>query len=208
MTAFKATFALLFLFSFILAGCQSSATKKLGSNNQPLPSINESAIAAEYMEKENVLGKLMGTSKGPIDIWIELEDRPEGIVVIDLRSPADYAAGHIPGAVNISYTNLIEYYEKNNLQTRDFVILTSNSGQLARYVQGLMQMAGYNNVFFPKWGMSSWSPEIAKKTLANCHQQQIRRPVYAKAGTKKPDGRYAKDHNQQAYSSGNHPGAG
>ena len=44
----------------------------------------------------------MAFTTGPFEVKGML-DRNEDIVVIDVRQPADYAAGHLPGAVNMPY---------------------------------------------------------------------------------------------------------
>lgn len=156
LIATKVTLAFFLLFSLVLVGCQPKVTK------QP-PPIDESAVAAEYIEKEITFEKLMGNVFDSIDLLVELEDRPANIIVLDLRSPEAYAAGHIAGAVNLELNKLISYYRDNNLEKLKHVVLTSDSGQLARYAQGLMRMAGYDNVFLHKWGMSGWNTAIAKQ---------------------------------------------
>ena len=35
-----------------------------------------------------------------------IEQRDEGLVILDVRTPEEFAAGHVPGAVNIPYTHL------------------------------------------------------------------------------------------------------
>ncbi|MBI5243421.1 MAG: rhodanese-like domain-containing protein [Elusimicrobia bacterium] len=37
---------------------------------------------------------------GPVELWSWIQERAN-IVIVDVRAPADYARGHIPGAVNL-----------------------------------------------------------------------------------------------------------
>ena len=35
-----------------------------------------------------------------------IEQQGRGVVIVDVRTPEEFAAGHVPGAVNIPYTHL------------------------------------------------------------------------------------------------------
>jgi phage shock protein E len=39
-------------------------------------------------------------------LWARIEQRDDGLVILDVRTPEEFAAGHVPGAVNIPYTHL------------------------------------------------------------------------------------------------------
>jgi rhodanese-related sulfurtransferase len=84
-------------------------------------------------------------------------------VVIDIREAADFANGHIAGAVNVPAGEVLDYYEANNLQTKadGKVVIACYSGQTAGWVTGLMHTAGYTNVRDLKWGMCSWNNETS-----------------------------------------------
>ena len=79
------------------------------------------------------------------------------ISVIDLRSTTDYAAGHIQGAINVTSTDLLSYYQSNNLQIKSKVILVCYTGQTAGFSTTILRLGGYYNVYDLKWGMCSWS---------------------------------------------------
>ncbi len=68
-------------------------------------------------------------------------DRP---LLIDVRTPAEYAAGHIPNAINIPLPNLTENLDK--IPSDRPVILYCTTGY--RTAMGVMslQMLGYSNV--------------------------------------------------------------
>lgn len=42
----------------------------------------------------------------PSDVWADLEDGQTGFVVIDARLPEVYAAGHVPGAINLPHRTI------------------------------------------------------------------------------------------------------
>lgn len=42
----------------------------------------------------------------PSDVWADLEDGQTGFLVIDARLPEVYAAGHVPGALNLPHRTI------------------------------------------------------------------------------------------------------
>ncbi|HSF41658.1 MAG TPA: rhodanese-like domain-containing protein [Thermoanaerobaculia bacterium] len=42
----------------------------------------------------------------PSDVWADLEDGATGFLVIDARIPEVYAAGHVPGAINLPHRTI------------------------------------------------------------------------------------------------------
>jgi rhodanese-related sulfurtransferase len=90
-------------------------------------------------------------------------------LVIDLRSQADFASGHIKGAVNKKFGDLPGYFE-TGIKPFEYekIILVCGDGQLSSYATSLLRLKGYGNVFAMRWGMSAWNRESAnKKWLAN-----------------------------------------
>jgi rhodanese-related sulfurtransferase len=83
------------------------------------------------------------------------------IIILDARDPAEYAEGHIPGAINIPYDRIPEYFDVLNSQvpmdahvvcycrslTCDF------SDQLATE----LKIIGYKNVSVFSGGWDQWS---------------------------------------------------
>lgn len=84
--------------------------------------------------------------------------------IISLRSAADYARGHIPGAVNI---NVKELFTLDNLASippdRD-VVLVCYTGLAAAQATAALNMLGYD-AYSLLYGMSSWTsdPEVYAK---------------------------------------------
>ncbi len=82
--------------------------------------------------------------------------------VIDIRSDSWFEYGHIKNAANVPSEELLSYFE-SGIKPADFekIVLICYSGQSAAYYSGLLRMAGYDNVFSLKWGMSSWREDFA-----------------------------------------------
>lgn len=120
------------------------------------PAISESQVLVDYIEANyNYIATDAPT-------MIAADAVKEGIAtgdvyVIDIRSAADYANGHIATAINVALKDLLTYYESNNLQTKSKVAIACYSGQTASYGTSMLRLLGYKNVFTLKFGMSSWN---------------------------------------------------
>lgn len=86
----------------------------------------------------------------------------QNVLVIDVRDAETWAAGNIPGSVNMPQDQLIGFFE-NSIDPPSFdrIVLVDARGQNAAYLAGIFQLMGYHNVYSLKFGMSSWSKEIA-----------------------------------------------
>lgn len=77
--------------------------------------------------------------------------------IIDVRSPEDYAAGHIPGAVNISAKELFTAENLAKIPTAQPVVVNCYTGQTASQVTSALNMLGYDASNL-KFGFAAWSP--------------------------------------------------
>ena len=92
----------------------------------------------------------------------------EAYHIIDIRSDSWFEYGHIKNAANIPAEELLNYFRsKINPSDYEKIILVCYSGQSAAYYTGLLRIAGYDNVYSMKWGMSSWREDFADSWLKN-----------------------------------------
>jgi rhodanese-related sulfurtransferase len=75
--------------------------------------------------------------------------------IIDIRSAADFNAGHIEGAVNTTLANVLTEAAKAGSKK---IMIVCYSGQVAAYALAACRLSGYPKTFFLKWGMSAWNP--------------------------------------------------
>lgn len=92
----------------------------------------------------------------------------EGYHVIDIRSDSWFEYGHIKNAANIPAEELLNYFE-SKINPSDFekIVIVCYSGQSAAYYSALLRIAGYDNVYSMKWGMSSWREDFAESWFKN-----------------------------------------
>jgi rhodanese-related sulfurtransferase len=83
-------------------------------------------------------------------------------LVVDIRTPAAFASGHIKGAVTKRFEDLPAFFE-SGIKPFEFdkIVLVSDDGQVAAYTTCLLRLMGYGNVYALRWGMSSWNKSFA-----------------------------------------------
>ena len=67
-------------------------------------------------------------------------------VLIDVRTPQEYAAGHISGAINIDHAVVGQGISNANVAKDDTVILYCRTGQRSGIAQETLKKMGYLNV--------------------------------------------------------------
>ena len=75
-------------------------------------------------------------------------------VLIDVRSEAEYSAGHIPGAVHIPFDEVAERIDE--VDTSQGVALYCMVGPRARKGEAALLAAGQEKVFHLEGGFSAW----------------------------------------------------
>ncbi len=113
-----------------------------------------------------VLGALVATvafaedpesTKVPSISATELHARRESgaaPVVIDVRTPNEYALGHIPGAINIPFDQVAQRIAE--IETPQGVALYCMVGPRARKGESALLAAGYEKVFHLEGGLAAW----------------------------------------------------
>lgn len=78
------------------------------------------------------------------DVKAMLEDNPNSVFILDIRSAADFEAGHIPGAYHSALGKVGEIMD--HLPRNKPVIVACYSGQTAGVTVAYLKMAGFDNV--------------------------------------------------------------
>jgi rhodanese-related sulfurtransferase len=78
----------------------------------------------------------------------------EAPVVIDVRTAAEFASGHVPGAVNIPFDEVADRI--GEVEAPHGVALYCMVGPRARKGEAALLAAGYDRVFHLEGGLAAW----------------------------------------------------
>ncbi|HVO21023.1 MAG TPA: rhodanese-like domain-containing protein [Anaeromyxobacter sp.] len=103
-------------------------------------------------------GKVVeATPPGPVDGATAHRLVAAGVKVVDVRTPAEYAAGHVPGAVNVPYDEIGRRAEELG-PPRTPLLLYCHSGRRAGIAVQTLKEKGYTRLYdlgaFEKWQRS------------------------------------------------------
>ena len=87
-------------------------------------------------------------------------DESNDPTIISVRKPEDYAAGHIPGAINLSPAELFTPEVLATIPQDKPVVVYCYTGQTASQVVSALNMLGYDASNLV-WGMSGWTTDPA-----------------------------------------------
>lgn len=139
----------------------------LGVASLPARADDKAVIDAmeAYLEFVDYGGATIFPQQIPKDEWKKM-------FVIDARDPGQYAKGHIPGAVNIEWRQVLA--KRNEIPKDKPVLIYCNQGTLSAQAGFALRLAGYENVRILQGGMSEWKAKggfdaAAKATGAPGH---------------------------------------
>ena len=121
-------------------------------------------VMKDYMITNNLdLNKILSSTDNvsfvvPAPADTDLQTFLAKYYIIDIRSAADYASGHISGAKNVAFSNILA---EGTLAGAKPVLVVCYTGQTACYATALMRLYGFKNTQALKWGMSGWSSTTA-----------------------------------------------
>ncbi len=76
--------------------------------------------------------------------------------VLDVRTPGEYAAGHVPGAVNIPHDALAERLAELDLPKSSEIVVHCESGRRASQAELVLVEAGFTRVRDLDGHMAAW----------------------------------------------------
>lgn len=145
-----------FVATFSFTSCKEDPTED---------AIDEYALLSDYMKTNNMDLDKMATSfvvAPPADSVASIAFL-SAKYVIDIRSATDFAAGHVVGAINVPFANILTEAAKATKP----ILVVCYTGQTATYASTLLRMYGFPDAAALKWGMSGWNAKYDKWT-ANC----------------------------------------
>ncbi|MFV0141420.1 MULTISPECIES: rhodanese-like domain-containing protein [unclassified Empedobacter] len=92
----------------------------------------------------------------------EINFKSKKNVLLDVRTPKEFAEGHVPGAVNIDVKNPNFEEEIQKLDTKKNYFIYCKSGVRAKLATEKMQEKGFKNAKNFKDGMSTYKGTVTK----------------------------------------------
>jgi len=78
-------------------------------------------------------------------------------LLIDVRSPKEFAQGHIPGAVNVPHENINDYISELEGHKDKPIIIYCQSGRRAKLAMKVLQKLDFSEVMHLEGDMLGWS---------------------------------------------------
>lgn len=107
-----------------------------------IPWLCSIALAAEWVEVS------------PAEL--ERMQQDANILVLDVRTPAEYAAGHVPGAINIPHESIAAQLELLQRHRDQPVVLYCQSGRRATLAAEVLERAGFSGLKHLTGDMPGW----------------------------------------------------
>ncbi|WP_312923559.1 rhodanese-like domain-containing protein [Empedobacter brevis] len=111
-------------------------------------------IEGKQAKQEEILSTLDNASE------VNLKNKKN--ILLDVRTPEEFAEGHVPGAINIDVKNLSFEKEIQKLDPKKNYYIYCKSGVRAKLATEKMQEKGFKNAKNFKDGMSTYQGTIAK----------------------------------------------
>lgn len=93
------------------------------------------------------------------ELLARLDRKDPGVVVLDVRTAAEFAAGHVPGARNVSHDELAgRLGELDGLRDKD-VVLYCRSGRRTALAGDVLRKAGFTKLLHLDGDFLAWQAE-------------------------------------------------
>jgi len=135
----------------------------------PAAHADNKAIAVDemeaYLEFVDYGGGVIFAEQIPADEW-------KNMIVIDARDAGQFAKGHIPGAINMDWRQVLA--KRNTIPKDKPVLIYCNTGSLSAQAGFAMRVAGWENLRILQGGMEEWKAKggfdaAARATAAARH---------------------------------------
>jgi hydroxyacylglutathione hydrolase len=87
---------------------------------------------------------------------LERIGRGDAPAVLDVRSPAEFAAGHVPGAVNVPFTSVLARSDSVRVPKSVPVVVYCGHGPRAWLAGTALRRRGYERVTVLRGHMAAW----------------------------------------------------
>ena len=85
-----------------------------------------------------------GEEKNPKVAWEHIQ---QGAMIVDVRTPEEFAEGHLENAINIPFELIAQEFTKRNIDKEQSVVLYCRSGRRSGIAQESLINLGYSNTY-------------------------------------------------------------
>jgi rhodanese-related sulfurtransferase len=124
----------------LFAGVPAYASETAPATPAPAPAAKPAAANVTPMSQEQLLE--------------HQAKHPQHLFVLDVRSPEEFAAGHVPGAVNVPYDQIASRLV--DVPKDKDVVLYCRSGRRAGIAAEVLQANGYTRLSHLEGDMNAW----------------------------------------------------
>lgn len=127
--------------------------------NNELPSVNTGKSNPEEViiaQTEKYLTSGLAPTISVEDVNKAVTEGDSSYFVLSIRSPEDYAKGHVKGAINIPYSELAKEENLKKLPTDKKIVVVCYTGHTASYATMFLNQLGYE-AYAMKFGMMGWT---------------------------------------------------
>jgi phage shock protein E len=78
-------------------------------------------------------------------------------LILDVRTPREFDAGHVPGAINIPHDTLAQRLDELNASKSDEIVVYCHSGRRAGIAEDVLATAGYSHVVDLEGHWKDWT---------------------------------------------------
>jgi len=78
------------------------------------------------------------------------------VVILDVRTPEEYHQGHVPGAINISHTQIIQHLSKLEPFKNQPIVVYCRSGKRAAIAEKILTAHGFKQLKHLTGDMNGW----------------------------------------------------
>lgn len=96
-----------------------------------------------------------GASIAPIDLWMRIE-RGDRLPILDVRTEGEFAAGHVPGAVNIPFNQVPLRHREVPGPDDDPLFLYCGHGPRAYIAAAALRQQGRSRIVFVSGHFAAW----------------------------------------------------
>ena len=86
----------------------------------------------------------------------QLLEKQSSRVILDVRSPEEYAEGHVPGAINIPHAEIANRLDQLSEFKHQQVVVYCRSGRRAGIAAEILQNQGFDNLLHLEGDILQW----------------------------------------------------